>query len=418
MPSKALLRPAEALREVRRIPGAAQAADGKLDVGAVLARRDEVVHNLSDETQLPWLSSLEIELVRGEARLDGERRVRVGEELLTAREAIVLAVGSTASLPPIPGLSEAQAWTNRQVTTTEEVPERLVILGGGVVGVEMAQAWSSLGSQVTVIEALERLLAREEPLASEEVQAALEQEGVELRTDVRAEGVHRDGSQTVVSLADGSEVSGDRLLVAIGRKPLTKGLGLESVGLKGGDYLQVDSSMRVNGLDWLYAVGDTNGRALLTHAGKYQARIAADNILGEPATAWADNPGPPRVVFTDPQVAAVGLTLEDARKAGIEADAIDIGTSANAGGSFYGRGSPGTSRFVVNLERKLLVGATFIGAEIADFLHAASVAVVAEVPLERLAHAIAAFPTRSEVWLNFLEEFETRHGVSVHARAA
>ena len=173
--------------------------------------------------------------------------------------------------------------------------------------------------------------------------------------------------------------------------------------------------MRIDGKPWLYAVGDANGRSLLTHSGKYQARIAADCILGEGASAWADGPKAPRVIFTDPQVAAVGLTLEAARERGISADAIDLETSANAGGSFYGRGAPGTSRFVVDVDREVLVGVTFVGAEITDFLHAATIAVVGAVPLHAIAHAIAPFPTRTELWLDFLEEYEQRRGASVHA---
>ena len=415
MPSKALLRPAEVLREAARIPGAAEALNGQLDVRAVLERRDEVIHNQSDESQLPWLAKLEIELFRGEGRLDGERRVVVGEDVLLARDAVVLAVGSTALFPPIPGLSEVGAWSNREITTAEAAPATLLVLGGGVVGVEMAQAWSSLGSEVTIIEALDRLIAREEPLASEQIQRALEEAGVTVHTGVRAEAVSRAGNEITVGLADGSKLSGERLLVGIGRKPLTADLGLESIGLKGGDYIDVDEHMRVDAKPWLYAVGDANGRSLLTHSGKYQARIAADCILGDEASAWADGPKAPRVIFTDPQVAAVGLTLEAAREQGIRADAIDLETSANAGGSFYGRGAPGTSRFVVDVDRELLVGVTFVGAEINDFLHAATIAVVGAVPLHQIAHAIAPFPTRTELWLNFLEEYEQRHGVSVHA---
>jgi dihydrolipoamide dehydrogenase len=268
---------------------------------------------------------------------------------------------------------------------------------------------------VTIVEALERLIAREEPTASETVRAALREVGVDVRVGLRAEEVAREGDGVSLRLADGSTLVGDRLLVAIGRKPLTGDLGLETVGLEGGGYLEVDAHMRVGGSSWLYAIGDVNGRSLLTHSGKYQARIAADHILGEDASGWADDPGAPRVIFTDPQVAAVGLTLEQAREQGRSVEAVDVETSANAGASFYGRGAPGVSRFVVDLDRGVLIGVTFVGAEVADFLHAASIAVVAEVPLHRLAHAIAAFPTRSEIWLNFLEEYEQRQGVSLHA---
>ena len=416
MPSKALLRPAEVLTEARRVPGAAEAITGSLDVDAVLARRDEVVHDLDDSSQLPWLEDRGITLFRGSAVLDGERRVVVGDEVLVAREAVVLATGSGASMPPIPGLAEAGAWSNRQITTSHEVPARLLILGGGVVGVEMAQAWGSLGSKVTIIEALPSLLSNEEPFAGEEVAKALSAFGADLLIGAKAVAVRRDDSGITVELEDGRSATGDRLLVAVGRKPHSSGLGLPSVGLPDGGFVKVDDGLQVPGLPWLYAIGDVNGRALLTHMGKYQARIAADRIIGESgARAVADLAGSPRVVFTDPEVASVGKTLAAAREAGIDALAIDLPTEGTAGGSFVGRGGPGTSRFVVDRARSVLVGVTFVGPEVNDFLQAASVAVAAEVPLSRLAHALAPFPTRSELWLYFLEEYERQAGVSVHA---
>ncbi len=416
MPSKALLRPAEVLNEVRRVPGASEAVTGSLNVEAALARRDEVVHDLDDSAQLPWLKDRGITLFRGAGRLDGERRVVVGSDALIAREAVVLATGSTASMPPIPGLAEAGAWSNRQITTAHEVPARLLILGGGVVGVEMAQAWGSFGSQVTVVEAAGSLLAQEEPFAADEVGKALGALGADLLFGAKAVAVRHDDSGITVALENGTSVTGDRLLVAVGRRPNSSGIGLESVGLKDGGYVEVDDGLQVPGRPWLYAVGDVNGRALLTHMGKYQARIAADRIMGEVgARAVADRHGSPRVIFTDPEVAAVGLTLAGARAAGIDALAIDLPTASSAGASFVGRGAGGTSRFVVDRARRILVGVTFVGPGVNDFLQAASVAVAAEVPLSRLAHAVAPFPTRSELWLYFLEEYERQAGVSVHA---
>ncbi len=414
MPSKALLRPAELLAEVRRVPGVTEAVTGQLDVPAILARRDEVIHDLDDAGQLPWVEDRGIALFRGEAVLEGERRVRVGDEALTAKDAVVIAVGSGALFPPIPGLGEAHAWSNREITTAHEVPNRLIVLGGGVVGVEMAQAWRSLGSEVALVEALDRLIAREEDSASEQLHEALESDGIAVHLGAKATRVQRDGDAITVQLESGVEVTGDRLLVAIGRKPLTEGLGLESVGLPGEGYIEVDDHLRVPGHPWLYAVGDVNGRALLTHAGKYQARIAADNILGIEALARADGARSPRVIFTRPQVAAVGLTVSGARAAGMNVKAFDVETGANAGASFYGRGAPGTSRFVVDVERETLVGVTLVGPEVADFLQAATIAVSAEVPLHRLAHAIAPFPTRSELWLKFLESYEREYAVSLH----
>lgn len=416
MSSKALLRPAELLREVVRVPGAAQAVTGDLDVDAVLARRDQIVNDLDDSNQVPWLTSRDIELVRGDARLDGDRRVRVGDDVLIAREAVVIAVGTGALIPPIPGLARVGAWSNREITTSREVPRRLVVLGGGVVGVEMAQAWSSLGSDVTVIEAMDQLLPREEPFVGEQLRQALEQSGVPVRTGACATAVSRDSEQIRVRLEDGEEILGDRLLVAIGRKPLTEDLGLQTVGLPPGGYLEVDDHMCVIGAPGLYAIGDVNGRSLLTHSGKYQARIAADHILGDPAVALTDGPGAPRVIFTDPQIAAAGLTLAGALDAGIEAEPVDLPTGGTAGASFHGRGARGTTRFVVDVEREVLVGVTFVGPEVADFVHAATIAIVGEVPLSTLAHAIAPFPTRSELWLKFLEAYETKRATTLHAQ--
>jgi dihydrolipoamide dehydrogenase len=430
MPSKALLRPGEILAETRRIPGAAEAVTGELDVPGVLARRDEVIHDLDDSSQLPWLEEKGITLFRGVGRLDGERRVVVGDEVLRVTRAVVLASGSTALIPPIPGLADAAAWTNREITTLKQPPATLIILGGGVVGVEMAQAWSSLGTRVALIEALDRLIAREEPIAGEQVRAALEAAGVEVSLGVKATAVHGraaagdhadatpladppDGAVRV-ELADGRSFAAEHLLVAIGRHPHTDRIGLDTVGLTPGRSVEVDDRLQVPGHDWLYAIGDVNGRALLTHAGKYQARIAADNILGRAATASADGPRSPRVIFTDPQVAAVGDTLAAAEEAGRRVEAIDLDTAGTAGASFVGKDTAGTSRFVIDLDRQILVGVTYVGFEVADFLQAATVAVVGEVPLHRLAHAIAPFPTRSELWLKLIEAFESRHDLSLH----
>jgi dihydrolipoamide dehydrogenase len=413
MPSKALLRPAELLAEARRVPGSAEAVTGDLDATAVLARRDEVIHDLDDSAQLPWLRDKGIELLRGSGRIEGERRVRVGDDLLTAERAVVVATGSAAALPPIDGLREAKPWTNREGTTAKTVPARLAVLGGGVAGVELAQAWRSLGSRVTILERGDRLLEREEPFAGEQVADALRALGVDVRLGATiaavraADGRSGAGGEVVVELEGEAPVTADELLVAAGRRPRTDDLGLDSVGLQPGKPIEVDDRMRANGVggEWLYAVGDVNGRALLTHVGKYQARAAADVILGKDAEVTADGPGSPRVIFTEPQVAAVGHTLASARAAGRNVRAVDVGTEANAGGSFVGRDAPGICRIVVDEDRRTIVGATFTGVEVAEALHAATIAVVGEVPLDRLWHAVPSFPTRSELWLNLLEEY-------------
>jgi pyruvate/2-oxoglutarate dehydrogenase complex dihydrolipoamide dehydrogenase (E3) component len=410
MPSKALLRPGELLAEVARVPGATEAVTGELDVAATLARRDEVIHHLDDSGQLPWLESRGIDLVREHGRLEGERRVRAGGDVLVAERAVVVATGTGALIPPIEGLGDARPWTNREVTTAKVVPPRLAILGGGVVGVEMAQAWRRLGAQVTVIEAADRLIGPEEDFAGALVAESLREAGVLLMLGSKAARVERsDDGEVTVGMEGGAEVVADELLVAIGRRPHTDDLGLETVGLKPGEPLEVDDRMRATGVDgdWLYAVGDVNGRSLLTHSGKYQSRVAATVILGGDARATHDGAISPRVIFTDPQVAAVGHTARSARDAGLNVRTVDRETSGNAGGSFYGRNAAGTTRLVIDEDRQVLVGATFTGFEVADFLHAATIAVVGEVPLERLWHAIPSFPTRSEVWLRLMEEYES-----------
>ncbi len=408
MPSKGLLRPGEVLAEARRVEGARQAITGALDVPAALARRDEIIHDLDDSAQLPWLEDRGVALFRGWGRLDGDRRVVVGDETLEARRAVILAGGTTPALPPIDGLAEAKPWTNREATTTHEIPDRIVIMGGGVVGAEMSQAYCSLGARVTLIEGESRLLPREEEFACVQVTAALAELGADIRTGQKATAVRRDdGGEVHVTLADGSVVSGDEVLVAVGRKPQARGLGLETVGIDDPHALTtVDAHCRMPGSDWLYVIGDLNGRAPFTHMAKYQGRVAADHVLGKDVAEehGADGPLAPRVIFTDPQVTAVGHTTKTAADAGLTIRTVDAPTSGNAGGSFYGHNAPGTARFLVDEARGVLAGVTITGAEAADFIHAATVAVVGEVPLTRLRHAVPCFPTRSELWLQLFAE--------------
>jgi dihydrolipoamide dehydrogenase len=406
MPSKALLRPGQVLAEARRVAGAAEAVTGELGTGAALARRDQIVHGLDDSAQLPWLQKRGIELFRGHGRLSGERTVEVGGQTLEARRVVVLATGSVASIPPVPGLDDASPWSNREATTAKQVPASLLVLGGGVVGVEMASAYTSLGSKVTLVESAERLIGGEEPFASESVREGLLEHGVEVILGAKVTGVQRDGAGSPVrlELADGSAYEAAEILVAAGRRPLSDDLGLETVGIEPGGYVEVDETLRVAGQDWLYVVGDLNGKALLTHVGKHQARMAAARILGSPQQPSPAGEVVPRVIFTEPQVAAVGHTLASAKKAGIGVSEARVSLQSNAGSSFIGHDAGGCASILIDERRDVIVGATFVGVEVAESLYAATVAIVAEVPLELLAQATPSFPTRSEVWLGLLEE--------------
>jgi dihydrolipoamide dehydrogenase len=410
MPSKALLHPGEVLDEVRHVAGAREATDGRLAVQAVLDNRDAVISDLDDSAQVPWLEDNGISLYRGHGRIAGEKRVVVDGEELLAKVAVVIAIGSEPTLPGVEGLSEADPWTNREATTSKVVPGRLLILGGGVVGAEMAQAYTSLGAKVTVLEHGTQLLAKEEPWAAEQVAARLREQGAEILLKAHVTKVDRPGGtgEVTVQLHDGRSFTADELLVASGRHIDSDNLGLDTIGLTPGKrgYLAVDEHLQVPGHDWLWIVGDANGRALLTHMAKHQARVTADRIIGKSdAALWdrADGAGAPRVTFTEPQVAAVGLTAQTARDAGIDVQIVSVGTSANAGGTFWGAGTEGISQLVIDKRRRIVVGATFTGSEVQDMLQAATFAVVGELTLEQLWHGIAPFPTRSEVWLHLLE---------------
>jgi pyruvate/2-oxoglutarate dehydrogenase complex dihydrolipoamide dehydrogenase (E3) component len=389
MPSKALLRPGEALAEVDRVAGATQAVTGTLDVTATLERRDEVIHDLDDSSQLPWLEERGVKIIRGEARVTAEKRVEVGDEVLEVRKAVIVATGTHATT--IDGVQDA--WTNRELTTAKRIPGRIVIVGAGVVGVEMAQAYATLGAAVVLIEPGERILMREEPFAAEQVTEALRERGVDIRLKT-----------TVDDVAD-EIAAADAVAVTAGRTPNTA--AVEPLGYEPGKPIAVDEHMVSERFDWLYALGDVNGEVLLTHMGKYQAAIAAEHIAGRtyPVMHSANGPQSPRVIFTDPQVAAVGHTEHTAREAGLNIRIVEVETSGNAGGSFYGRGAPGTARMIVDTDRSVVVGATVTGAEVADFIHPFTIAIVAEVTMERLWHAVPCFPTRSEIWLRLLESY-------------
>ncbi|CCB78111.1 putative oxidoreductase [Streptantibioticus cattleyicolor NRRL 8057 = DSM 46488] len=426
MPSKALLRPVIAHADARRAPGAREAVRGGLDAPAVLAHRDAFASHWRDDGQVAWLESAGIELVRGHGRLAGERRVEVRgadgtPRTLTARHAVAVCTGSRAALPDLPGIDRARPWTSREATSAKEVPGRLIVVGGGVVAVEMATAWRALGAQVTVLVRGGRLLERMEPFAGELVTGSLARGGVTVRFGAPVTAVRRDRTDgpVVVTVEGGHEFIGDEVLFATGRAPRTDDLGLESVGLTAGRPLEVDDTCRVTAVagGWLYAAGDVNHRALLTHMGKYQARIAGAAIAarakGEPldTASWgrhaatADTAAVPQVVFTDPEVASVGLTAEAAERAGHRVRAVDHDLGQVAGAALYADGYQGRARMVVDEDAGHLLGVTFAGPGVGELLHSATVAVAARVPLDRLWHAVPAYPTISEVWLRLLEAY-------------
>lgn len=412
MPSKALLRSGQALSAARRVPGAREAATGELDVQAVLDRRTSFTSQWNDAGQAEWVADAGIELIRGRGRLVGRGMVEVEGRELTAA-AVALATGSVPVLPPIDGLAEVAPWGTREATSATRVPGRLIVIGGGVAGTEMAFAFASLGAHVTLV-SRGGILGGAEPFVGPLVGEGLSAAGAEVRTGVAPQRVDRapDGAVTV-ELADGARITADEVLVATGRRPNTDGLGLEDLGVS--TPLAVDDTMLVAGTDWLSAVGDANGRALVTHQGKYQARAAgaaiAARVRGEavddrawsPHAATADHAAVPSVVFSDPEVASVGKTEAEAREAGVAVRAVEADIGAVAGASLHADGYTGRAKLVIDAQRNTLVGATFVGQDVAELLHSATIAIVGEVPVDRLWHAVPAYPTISEVWLRLLE---------------
>ena len=425
MPSKALLRPGAVLAAARDVPGAAEAVSGTLDVQAVLARRTVFTHDWDDASQVDWLQSTGIDLVRGHARFTGPRTVEVtsedGPRTLVARHAVIVATGSEPVVPPTAGLATARPWTSREATSVDEIPSSLVIIGGGVVGVEMATAFTDLGCAVTLVVRGERVLAGAEPFAGDALGQALRELGVDLRLSTEVASVVRDEAGVTLTLEGGETVRAAEVLVATGRRPRTGDLGLGTIGLTPGRPLAVDAHLQVTGLaeGWLYAVGDVTGRTATTHQGKYDARIGGDVVAARfgtsgdsavvstrPFSRWradADTAAVTQVVFTRPEVAWVGRTQAQAVADGLSVQCLDVELGSVAGTYVMGDTASGRVRLVVDEDRQVIVGATFVGPEVADMLHAATIAVVGEVPLARLWHAVPAYPTMSEVWLRLLE---------------
>lgn len=426
IPSKALLRPVLAVADARAVDGARQAVTGRLDTPAVFARRDGFVGNGDDAGQVDWIRTHGSDFVRGHARLAGPRRVVVeaadgGTTVLLARHAVAICTGSRAAVPALPGIEEARPWTNRRATDSSAVPGRLAVVGAGPVGVEMATAWQGLGAAVTLLVRGKGLLPRMEPFAGELVADRLGAAGMDVRLGVSVRALRRPdpAGPVTLSLSDGRELEVDEVLFATGRVPNTDDIGLDTVGLTPGEWLEVTDSCQVRGPheDWLFALGDVNHRALLTHQGKYQARIVG-NVLAaraagqpvrtdpwSPHTATADTRAVPQVVFTDPEAAAVGLTAEQAERAGHRTRVVDIDLGAVAGAALYADGYRGQARMIVDLDENRLLGATFVGPGVAELIPSATIAIAAEIPIDRLWHAVPCFPTISEAWLRLLEAY-------------
>lgn len=378
MPSKALLRPGHARSAAARVPGVPV---GPLDVAAVLARRTEFTSNWDDSGQVKWAEGAGITVVRGRGEVTGEREVTVGSDVYRARHAVVVCTGSVPKMPPLPGISSTPVWTSREATSAKSVPSSLVVLGGGVVGVEMAQVWARLGSSVTLVVSGSRPLPRFEEFVGPLVCDGLRADGVEVVLDARAASI----APGALTLEDGRVVRGSEILIATGRKPATPD----------GKPLTIDDTGLVSGVDgqWLYAAGDVTGRIMLTHQGKYEARAVGSAILArvngvEPAPwsagqASADHVAVPQVVFTDPEVAFVGRTAEQARADGLSPRVVDLDIAV-AGSSLHADGYSGKARMVVDESKRTLVGVTFVGQDVAEMLHAATVAIVGQVPVDRL----------------------------------
>ena len=421
MPSKALLRSGIALRAAKKLSGAKQAVTGELDAPAVFARRNSFTHDWDDQSQVDWVAGAGLDLVRGHARFTAAKEITVTAEdgtvtVLKAAHAVVVSVGSDALLPDIPGLADVDPWTSHDATSAPQAPKSLAIIGGGVVGSEMATAYASFGTEVTLI-SRGGLLSGNEPFAGELVVDGLCRLGATVKLGTSPTSVTREGSQVVLQLDDGSTVTADEVLVATGRVPRTNDLGFEAIGLAPGDWLQVDDTMLVKGFDWLYACGDVNHRALLTHQGKYQARAAGDVIAARATgkavndspwgahVATADHEAVPQVTFTDPEVASVGLSAAAAEKAGYDIRTVDYELGQVAGASLQADGYEGHARMVVDEKRGVILGVTFVGQDVAEMIQAATIAIVGEVPLDRLWHAVPAYPTMNEIWLRLLETY-------------
>ena len=388
VPSKTLLRPGEAVHGAREA-----AASADVDVKAALAWRDFMVSDYSDAGQEKWLADHSIDLLRGSGRLAGPGVVEVDGVRHTA-EHVVLANGADPFVPPVPGLRDLDGiWSNREVTSMKAVPRRLLILGGGPVGVEMAQAVRRLGGEVAVVEMSERVLAREPAPLGEALAEILGRDGIELALSANAAAARREGKDYVLEIDDGRELRGDRLLVATGRRPRVQGLGLETVGVEPDAHgVPVDAHLRA--AENLWAIGDVNGVWPLTHVGKYEGEVVAANILGEPRKANYE--AVPRVVYTDPQAAAVGAS------AGPFSAMVPLSGIAKT--ATYTRAYADSNGFLTLLsDGERLTGAYALGPEAGEWMQQATLAIRAHLPLDVLADTIQPFPTFSEIYVGALK---------------
>ena len=407
IPSKTLLRPGEALEGARHAPGAREAIERSLDAAAAFEWRNFQVSDYDDEaspSEAPWLRDKGIDLHRGQATITGPGRITVGEEQIET-ERIVLATGSDPIIPPVDGLSDVPYWTNREGTGMTSVPESIVVLGGGPVGVELAQAISRFGAKVSIVEG-NRLLAREGRDAGEAIGQQLKSEGIELHVGVHAQLVTEENGGVTVRLDDGATISAEKILVATGRRPRVKGVGLETLGVDP-EQFEVDEQLRAAGADNLWAIGDATGVALFTHVGKYQARVAAAAILGKDARA--NYHALPRVTFSDPQVAGAGMTEDQAEERGIEIETGRAAIGSVARTSTYTRDYdklPGFLTLIADKRRGVLVGAYAVGPEAGEWLQQATLAIRAEVDIRVLRDTIQPFPTFSEIFVNALADLD------------
>ena len=397
IPSKMIIRAADLLQEGRRINVMAGTAVITPDYSIVAHRiRDEATDDWNDQVAVDRFVGKGGTFVRGRGKLDGPGRVLVGEHAYTARLGVVLATGTSPAIPPIPGLSDASPWTNRDIVKVREMPRSLIVLGGGAIGLELAQAFSRFGCAVTIVEALDRILAPEEPESSELVATVLRGEGIDIRTGSAAASVVRhDHGTVVVTLADGSEIRADQILVAAGRTPNLRGIGLDSIGLDEAvrPSFTVDEHLRVNGCDKLWAIGDIAGKGAFTHMAMYQSGVAFDDITGVAEPRIAQDHAVSRVTFTDPEVGSVGMTEAQARAAGLDVQIGLANSATSSRGWLHGEGNEGLMKLVVDADRGVLVGATSVGPRGGDVLSMFNLAVHAAVPVAQLRSMIYAYPT-------------------------